>query len=126
MLTPNEKAAEAEAPPLVIDPGAKEGDLFSGEGFAFAGRGHFGIFDEASGEMNEGTFRAVAGEDVGAVFAAFERVFAGVEKEFAFGFLGIVAGEAGFFEDGLNVFGEIDLGRGRWREFGGVHCRCSG
>jgi len=110
----------------LIDPGAKDGDLVFGERLAFAGWGHFGILDEASGEMDERTFAAVAGEDVGAVFAAFESVFAGVEKEFAFGFLGIVAGEAGFFEDGLNVFGEIDLGRGGWREFGGVHCRCSG
>ena len=76
--------------------------------------------------MDERAFGTVAGEDVGAILAAFECVFASVEEEFAFGFFGVVAGEAGFFENGLNVFREIDLGGGGWREFGGVHCRCSG
>ena len=105
----------------MIDPGAKQGNLVIGERLALAGRRHFGIFDEASSEMDDGAFCAVARDDVGAVFATFEGVFAGVEEKFAFGFFWIVAREAGFFEDGGDVFLELDLfGSGR-RKFGDVN-----
>ena len=67
--------------------------------------------------MNERALHAVAGNNVRAVVAPFERRCVAGEAEMALGFFRAVTAEAGRFEDGLDVAGEIYLCLGGWRKF---------
>jgi hypothetical protein len=92
----------------LINPGSEQRDLIETERLTFAGRRHFGIFDQPADEVDKFTFFALTGKDDEAVFAALERMLAGVEEELALGFLGAVTGQTGGLEDWLNVCGEIN------------------
>jgi hypothetical protein len=70
--------------------------------------------------MDERAAGAVAGQNIHAVFAAFERVLASCRDESAFGFFRAVAAEAGGFQDGPDVAGEIHLSLGGRRQFGSI------
>ena len=55
-------------------------------------------------------FVRFAGDEGRAGIATGDHVLGGFEIEVGFGFFGVVAGEAVLFEDGDDLFCEIDLG----------------
>lgn len=83
----------------LLDPAGDDGDLFVVELLAFGGR-HFGI-GAGMEDLDEAAFARVAGDDNGAVVAAFENGGRGAEVDAGFLFhasvaLGAVVGEDGF------------------------------
>lgn len=73
--------------------------------------------------MDQRAFFAVARDDVGTVITAFERVLACIQDQLTFGLFRVVTLEAGFFEDGLDVFGEINRTIFRWWELRNINLR---
>ena len=68
------------------------------------------VFVGGEDAREEEGFARVVGDDGLAGLAAFEGGRAGVEAEVAFLLIGAVAFVAGGFEEGVDVFGEIDGG----------------
>jgi hypothetical protein len=80
-----------------VDPEFDEREGFwLGAGFAF-GRHVVVVGDGQEHALKERAFFGGAGDEGGAVFAAFEELFEGVEAQFAFLFFGAVAVDAVFF-----------------------------
>ena len=76
------------------------------------GAGHAGLFF-AGDALDEEACGAAAWFDCRAACAATQDFGAGVEGESALGFVARVAGGASGHEQGMNLFGEIDLSEGR-------------
>src|SRR5208282_4858253 len=105
----------------LVNPGTQQSNLRGGELVSLSGRRHLHIFDQPGDIMDERTAGAASWQDIGAVFAAFERIRTIVEPEAALRSLRPVAPEAEGFQDGLDVQGEIHLSGGWRRQFGRVH-----
>ena len=75
--------------------------------------------------MDKAALGALTGQNNRPIFAAFQRMFAGIEQQFALGLLWAMTLEARLFEEGLNVLGEINGARSDWGKFRNVHVRGS-
>ena len=94
----------------MFDPLGEEGDLGWGDDFVELRRGHDLVGVGGEDAREEGAFFGVTGDDGdGAVVVGFGGGFV-VEAEtgFAFGFIGAVAEEAVFGEDGTDLATEVD------------------
>lgn len=91
--------------------------MFGVEGLGFF-RWHLEVFDETGDVMNERAARAVAFDDVDAVFAASQRGFARIETVAALGTFGAVAADATVVEYRTDIAIKIDLRGGGGRKFG--------
>src|SRR5262245_56391792 len=96
----------------LVDPGADEGDLVFGQGFAFVFGRHVQVFVEDSRDaVDKRAFFAFAGLKNRSVFAALLDGSQAVNAELGFLFFGAVTFEAaGFFKDRPNVSVVRDAG----------------
>ena len=94
----------------MFDPLGEEGDLGGGDDFVELRRGHDLVGVGGEDALEEGAFFGVTGDDGdGAVVVGFGGgFFVEAEAGFAFGFIGAVAEEAVFGEDGTDLAAEVD------------------
>ncbi len=110
----------------LVDPGADEGRLVGGQRFLV--ERHLVLVALPEDALDEVALRAVAGHEQGPGGAALQRQVADVQAEFAAALLLAVALEALLAEDGLDLRGEVDLGRRlrRGDDVVGQPCRSPG
>src|SRR5436190_18666358 len=89
----------------LVNPGAQQSNLIGVERVALSLGGHFQIRHQSGDVMDERAFAAVTGEDVHAIFAAFEGCVAVIEAESSFGFFRSVASNTGSLKNRFDVAG---------------------
>lgn len=90
----------------LIDPSADKANLLFGQRIPFAFRRHGVVFHQSRHTVNERALRAILGNHIRAILAAFQSCRQRVETQFALLLFGTMAFEAGFFKDGLDVLRE--------------------
>src|SRR5688572_7080652 len=71
--------------------------------------------------MNQTTAIALAGKNICSQIATLERMLPNIQAQPAHGYVGVMAFQAGVFQDGLNVLDEADLSGNSGRQLGNIH-----